>query len=138
LIFLVFAPIFIVFGFVADYLWNLIVLVVTRRFIGVVASPQYAKRNVFMYCLFATLAGLATDLVYYFGISVPIINYLELPLWETRVIAGVSLLVPIILISLANFAMSRRYFGLTRRQAWTIGISMGVLTTPYMLIAWWP
>jgi len=126
----------IVIGVMLDYLWNWLVLTVAlwspwrpadSAAAGMLRSVTMGRRM--LYALFITLIGIPINAVYA-GLAW---NWS----WEPRIdvtFQVLLMLMPIGLLWLANYLLSRYFLKLDKRQASTVAVIMAVLTAPWLML----
>ena len=136
LIFLVFGIPLV--GIIADYFWNYLVLHFSLRWQEISAT----RTRKFTYCLIATVAGLIVDWLYYeINWGNLVLGSLRIPAifqhpGTYRVAEFATILVPVGVLLLINFVLSRGFFhGLSVRQALVVDILMGIFTAPWIITA---
>jgi len=122
------------FGSVFDYLWNLIVFSIALLFLPAENNSKPSKGKRLLYCFFITLLGIIIDWAYLeltwdtdfgkTGIWIPAM---------TQALQLVWLLLPMVMLWLANFALSYAYLKLEKKQAVIIGVVMAIFTAPWLL-----
>lgn len=129
---------FIGIGF--DYLWNYLVI---SKSLNKITENTVSSRRMHLYCIIATGLGLTIDWVYYQWLS----SYLNLEqywanpiLWRKENAGPISLLLtivlPILAIALANFGLCIPVFHLNIKKAALVGVAMGGLTAPWLIVGW--
>lgn len=123
-------------GLILDYLWNWLVLTVAlwrpRGSAGPTAEitiPRVIIGRRMLYAVFITLIGIPIN-VLYAGIAW---NWS----WEPRINIALQVLLmimPIGLLWLGNYLLSRYFLKLDNRQAVTVAAIMAVLTAPWLLL----
>jgi hypothetical protein len=123
-------------GLLFDYLWNWLVLTVALWRPRNAADSTVEERapvgtmgRRMLYAVFITLIGIPINLVYA-GIAW---NWS----WEPRINVILQVLLmamPIGLLWLANYLLSRYYLKLDNRQASTVAVIMAVLTAPWLML----
>lgn len=123
-------------GLIFDYLWNWLVLTVAlwrpRQQADPTAEitvPVVTIGRRMLYALFITLIGIPINAVYA-GLAW---NWS----WEPRIditFQVLLLLMPIGLLWLANYLLSRYYLKLDKRQATTVAAIMAILTAPWLML----
>mgnify|MGYP001082709679 CR=1 FL=1 len=123
-------------GLILDYLWNWLVLTVAlwrpwrpadSAAAGMLRSVTMGRRM--LYALFITLIGIPINAVYA-GIAW---NWS----WEPRINVTLQVLLmimPLGLLWLANYLLSRYFLKLDNRQAVTVAVIMAVLTAPWLML----
>jgi hypothetical protein len=126
------------FGSVLDYFLNYVVLSQTlKRFlkINTFDEKDFIKDKRKTYGVFATILGLVIDWVYIELVwDVDIVGR---GAWRAQMSMPLQLLiiiVPIVMLFAVNFALSRAYLKLNKRQSAIVGISMAVFTAPWLLV----
>ena len=126
----------VVLGLILDYAWNWLVLSVAlwnparsadSASEGTVQSVTMGRR--LLYAVYITLIGIPINVVYA-GIAW---NWS----WEPRVNVVLQVLLmalPIGLLWLANYLLSRYFLGLTNRQAATVAAMMAFFTAPWLVL----
>jgi len=125
-------------GLALDYFWNYLILFLSLRWLHFSVST----RGKFIYCLIITALGLLIDWLYY-----------ELT-WGYLVLGGLrvapifprpglqpvleftTILIPIAVLGAVNFATARLFLRMSPRQAIVLGIIMGVLTAPWLIVGY--
>lgn len=126
-----------VLGIVLNYFWNYLILYLALRWqkIGVI------RKRRFVYTAIITAAGLLIDALYYdFTWGTLVIGSLRVPPIFERpgVNPGLELstiLIPMALIGVVNYFVSRFHLHLDSRQALVVGLAMAVLTAPWVMVA---
>ncbi len=123
------------FGSIFDYLWNLLVLSVTLKFLLSGSKIVIGKGRRLVYCLFITMLGVVIDWAYFeltwdtqFG---------KTGLWlpaMSQVLQLAWILLPLAMLFLVNAALSYSFLRLERRQAVITGVSMAIFTAPWLLV----
>jgi hypothetical protein len=126
----------LILGLILDYLWNWLVLTVAlwHPFSSADSSAEETAPSVtigrrMLYALFITLIGLPINAVYA-GVAWgwswdPVVNMpLQVPL----------MLMPIGLLWLANYLLSRYFLKLDNRQAVTVAVMMAFFTAPWLML----
>jgi len=123
-------------GLIFDYLWNWLVLTVAlwhprspadSTAERAVQSVTIGRRM--LYAVFITLIGIPINAVYA-GVAW---NWS----WEPRInitLQVLLLIMPIGLLWLANYLLSKYYLKLDNRQAATVAAIMAVLTAPWLML----
>ena len=126
-------------GIIFDYLWNLLVLWIAlprlqQKTVATTDAASVSGRRKAAYCLFITILGFLIDWAYFemtwdmgFGKSQFWYPAMGQPLQILLIV------VPIILLWLANFALSYAYLRLERRKSFILGGIMAVFTAPWVL-----
>lgn len=123
-------------GSLIDYGWNFLVLHLTLKRL----SLAVRRVNKLVYSAIATAIGLGIDWLYYsivwkngWGEWWPceplFTSHDPHPLLELA-----TILVPMLLIALANYLIARLYLKLEMRQAAILGGVMGVFTAPWIIV----
>ena len=137
-IFLIWMLLGIPFGSVLDYFWNYVVLSQTlKRFlkINTFNEKDFIKDKRVTYTVFATILGVVIDWAYIE--LVWDVDILGKGAWWAEMSMPFQLLliiVPIAMLFAVNFALAWAYLKLDRRQSVITGITMGVLTAPWLLV----
>lgn len=123
-------------GLIFDYLWNWLVLTVAlwhprspadSTAERAVQSVTIGRRM--LYAVFITLIGIPINAVYA-GLAW---NWS----WEPRInitFQVLLMIMPIVLLWLANYLLSRYFLKLDKRQAATVAAIMAVLTAPWLML----
>jgi len=126
----------IAIGVILDYLWNWLVLTVAlwRPFSSADATaektiPVVTIGRRMLYALFVTLIGIPINITYYFTVW----NWDETPRLDIP-LQVLVMVVPIGLLWLVNYLLSRYYLKLDNRQASTVAVIMAVLTAPWLML----
>jgi hypothetical protein len=122
------------FGFIFDYLWNLLVFSVALPFLPVKNKIELSKSRRFLYILFITVLGIIIDWAY-FELTWDT-NFGKTGLWipaMTQAWQFVWILLPIAMLWLVNFALSYAYLKLERKPAVILGGVMAVFTAPWLV-----
>ncbi len=135
LLFLIAGPLAAV-GVLLDFAWNYLVFFGTVRLTGIGLPPK--RKN--WYAVSATAIGLGVDILYY-GLTwgphyvgnsrVPTLFVRPYP---NPLLQLATILIPMAAIAVANFGISRFYFSFSPRQALTLGMTMGILTAPWLIV----
>lgn len=130
-------PIFLgipVVGVVLDYLWNYMVLVLGLRWLHISVSTK--RKHI--YCAIVTGSGLLIDWLYV--ITWDVLNPgnprgpLGFTRWETETFWGfLTILVPMAVLVVVNYAVSRLYLRVNSKQAIVLGAIMGLFTAPWLI-----
>lgn len=123
-------------GLILDFLWNWLVLTVALwspwRTADISAERTSTRVTIgrrMLYALFITLIGIPINVVYA-GIAW---NWS----WEPRINVVLQVLLmalPLGLLWLANYLLSRYFLKLDKRQAATVAAIMAVLTAPWLVL----
>ena len=126
-------------GIIFDYLWNFLVLWIAlprlqrKAITNANAAPASGRRKA-VYCLIITILGFLIDWAYFemtwdmgFGKSQFWYPAMGQPLQIVLIV------VPIVLLWLANFALSYSYLRLERRKSIILGGIMALFTAPWVL-----
>lgn len=129
-------------GTIIDYFWNYAMVTLAlwwlrrrARITGNEPPAPASRKRRFLYCLFITLIGLGADILYLYFAR----NYLDFygrgdwP-FDKQLYGVLLLLVPLAIIWLGNFLISKRMFRLNRRQAVFLGGLVAVTTTPWLFL----
>ena len=133
-------------GIIFDYLWNLLVLSLALPRIAKstsnVSSEETASQNQQVtkgkrakYCVLITLLGIVIDWAY-FELTWDMSMTAKTALWAPAMGQNLQftlLLVPMVMLWLANFALSYSYLKLERKQAVSLGVIMAFFTAPWLL-----
>ena len=122
-------------GSAFDYIWNLIVFSIALLFISGNNRIKISISKRLLYCLFITFLGIIIDLGY-LALTWDMSSIAYSFSWSTEMpqaLQFVWLLLPIVLLFLANFALSYVYLKLSKQQAIKMGIIMGIFTAPWLL-----
>jgi len=128
----------IVVGIIIDYFWNYFIFHLSLRRLDLII-PLGRK---IIYCLIITALGLFIDWLYYGitwgSLSVgPIRNTPVFPRAGSEPVLEIStILIPLILIALVNYIVSRLFLKVTNREGLVISIMMGVFTAPWLIIVY--
>lgn len=123
-------------GLVIDYFWNYLVFSFSLRRLrfNVTTSRKH------VYCAVATVLGLFIDWLYYelaWGFLV-VGNLRVPPVFEragTRPILELStIIIPIFMLAIVNYCLSRLLLRVTSRQAVILGAVMGFFTAPWLIV----
>ena len=112
--------VFFLFQIIGNYLWNFIVLVTILIFLNkakIIGFKSILKKNILI-----TIVGAILDLA-------------ALGLLSLSRNLGIHILVILALVSLLalfNYFMGWKYFGLSKKQAYKLGLAMGIFTTPWI------
>lgn len=123
-------------GSLIDYGWNFLVLHLALKRL----SLAFKASKKLIYTLLITIIGFVIDWVYYSIFWKE--NWGEWwpcePLFPARdpnpYLVLISILVPMLLIALSNYVLTRLYLKLEMRQAVIVGAAMGVFTAPWIII----
>jgi hypothetical protein len=125
-------------GLVLDYFWNYLIfsLSLWRLHFGVSTPKKY------IYCLIITGLGLFIDWLYYeltWGYLV--LGSLKVaPIFATPgmhpVLEFATILIPMAILGVVNFAISHRYLHMSSRPAIILGIIMGIFTAPWLIVVY--
>ena len=129
-IFIIVALLGIPIGSIFDYLWNLIVLSIALSILNI----HIAISRKLLYSLIITILGLIIDWAY-FELTWDT-QFAKSAFWSPampQALQFVWLILPIVMLSLVNFALSYAYLRLDKRQAIILGIVMGIFTAPWLL-----
>jgi hypothetical protein len=126
-----------VLGLVFNYFWNYLILYLALRW----QKISITRKRRFAYTAIITAVGLLIDALYYeltwgfLGIG----NLRVPPLFERPGInPGLELstiLIPMALIGVVNYFVSRLHLHLGKKQALVVGLAMGVFTAPWVMVA---
>ena len=123
----------LVIGAIVDFFWNLLVLTAGLWYLRPPATstmentvPSFTMERKMNYCFFITLLGIPIEFAYLMlvGMLEPIHIILQILL----------MVVPIGLLWLANYLLSKSYLKLDRRQATIIASIMAFFTAPWLLL----
>jgi hypothetical protein len=122
-------------GVAADYFWNYLILFLGLRWLKFGVS----HRRKFGYCAIVTALGLLIDWLYYeltWGYLV--LGGLRVaPLFEHAglqpALEFTTILIPMVVIAAVNFGTGRLLLRMGLKQAAILGITMGVLTAPWLI-----
>ena len=129
-VFIIVALLGIPIGSIFDYLWNLIVLYIALSILNI----HIAISRKLLYSLIITILGLIIDWAY-FELTWDT-QFAKSAFWSPampQALQFVWLILPIVMLSLVNFALSYAYLRLDKRQAIILGIVMGIFTAPWLL-----
>jgi len=127
----------VLLGIVADYSWDYLILSSALRWQGI----SIIRRTRLIYIAMMGAVGLLIDWLYYEltwgflvagSLGVPAI--FERP----RLNPGLELstiLIPMVLIGVANYLASRFHLHLDSKRASVVGLAMAVLTAPWLIVA---
>lgn len=126
-----------VLGVVFNYFWNYLILYLALRW----QKISIIRKRRFVYTAIITAVGLLIDALYYeltWGFLV--IGSLRVPpLFERPGLnPGLELstiLIPMALIGVVNYFVSRLHLHLGKKQASVAGLAMGVFTAPWIMVA---
>ena len=125
-----------ILGTLLDYAWNFLVLHLTLKQLSLAVK----RASKFIYTAIATAVGLGIDWVYYticwktgWGEWWPC-EPLFSPIDPHPILELATILVPMLLIALANYLLARLYLKLETRQAAIVGAAMGVFTAPWVVV----
>lgn len=133
-------PIFVgvvFFGIVADYAWDYLILSSALRW----QKISIIKRTRFIYIAIMGTAGLLIDWLYYeltWGFLVNSNVAVQAMSKGSGLNPGLELstiLVPIVLIGVANYLASRFHLHLDSKRALVVGLAMAVFTAPWLIVA---
>ena len=125
-------------GIVIDYFWNYLIFHLSLRRLDLI-FPLGKKIT---YCLIITAFGLFIDWLYYElawgGLSVDPVN---IPPAFPRagsepVLEILTILIPMILIALVNYIVSRLFLKVNNHEGLVIGVMMGIFTAPWLIIVY--
>jgi len=126
-----------VLGLVFNYFWNYLILYLALRW----QKISITRKRRFVYTAIITAVGLLIDALYYeltWGLLV-IGNLRVPPLFERPGLnPGLELstiLIPMALIGVVNYFVSRLYLHLDKKHALVVGLAMGVFTAPWVMVA---
>jgi hypothetical protein len=126
----------VIFGFLIDYIWNRIVLWLTLRYLIKPPVHALAMERVGSYAFFITVVGMLID----WGYHVLIWDLQDIGGGVTRWVPEFSLggqlalILPVmLLLLLANLALSIKYLELERRPALITSGVMAVFTAPWLV-----
>ena len=126
-----------VLGLVFNYFWNYLILYLALRW----QKISIARKRRFVYTAIITAVGLLIDVLYYgFTWGTLVIGSLRIPALFERpgLNPGLELstiLIPMALIGVVNYFASRLYLHLDKKHALVVGLAMGVLTAPWVMVA---
>ena len=126
-----------VLGLVFNYFWNYLILYLALRW----QKISITRKRRFAYTAIITAVGLLIDALYYeltWGFLV--IGSLRVPPLFARpgINPGLELgtiLIPMALIGVVNYFVSRLHLHLDKKQALVVGLAMGVFTAPWVMVA---
>lgn len=126
-------------GIVFDYFWNLLVLSVSLPLVRKdrVSNPDKVKISTgknFIYCLFITVIGFIIDWAYFeltWNVSLGKTQFWVPAMGQSLQL--VLLLLPMIMLWMANFALFYAFLKLNRKQSLTLGAIMAFFTAPWLL-----
>jgi hypothetical protein len=122
-------------GLAFDYFWNYLILFLGLRWLKFSVS----HRLKFLYCAIITALGLLIDRLYYE------LTWGRLVMGSLRVApvferAGLqpalefaTILIPMVVIAAVNFGTARLLLRMGLKQAAILGVTMGVLTAPWLI-----
>jgi hypothetical protein len=122
-------------GLALDYFWNYLILFLGLRWLKFSVS----HRRKFVYCAIVTALGLLIDWLYYeltWGHLV--VGSLRVaPIFERAGLQPApefaTILIPMVIIAAVNFGTARLLLRMSLRQAAILGVTMGVLTAPWLI-----
>ncbi len=126
-------------GIIFDYFWNLLVLSVGLPLIlksRTLSSQEMAisRGRKYLYCLFITVIGFFIDWAYFeltWDVSLG-----KTQLWVPAMgqpLQLVLLLLPMVLLLMADFALLYAFLKLNRKQSLALGAIMAFFTAPWLL-----
>ena len=124
-------------GVVFNYFWNYLILYLALRW----QKISITRKRRFVYTAIITAVGLLIDGLYYeFTWGTLIIGRLRVPAIIERpgLNPGLELstiLIPMALIGVVNYFVSRLYLHLDKKHALVVGLAMGVFTAPWVMVA---
>jgi hypothetical protein len=133
-------PIFIgvvLLGIVADYAWDYLILSSALRW----QKISIVRKTRFIYIAMMGTAGLLIDWLYYeltWGFLVNRNAGVQAMSQGTGLNPGLELstiLIPMVLIGVANYLASRFHLHLDSKRALVVGIAMAVFTAPLLIVA---
>jgi len=124
-------------GVAGNYFWNYLILYLALRW----QKISTTRKRRFAYTGIITAFGLLIDALYYeFTWGTPVKHSLPVPgIFETPGLnPGLELstiLIPMALIGIVNYFVSRFYLHLDKKPALIVGLAMGVFTAPWVMVA---
>ena len=134
LVFMFFGLAFV--GVIFGYFWNFLVCSLTLHWMHI----DIPKNKRFIYCIFITILGLLIDWLYYeltwgtLDIGNLSMSAVFVPAGSRPLLELSTILIPVVIISLINFGISKRYFHLKAKQALLLGTAMGIFTAPWLIV----
>jgi hypothetical protein len=122
------------FGSIFDYFWNLLVLSIALPRLPGEKKVKIGKGKRLLYCFFITLLGIVIDLAY-FELTWDT-HFAKSAVWipaMSQALQFVSLLLPMVMIGLVNYALAYAFLKLERKQAIILGAIIGFFTAPWLL-----
>lgn len=121
------------FAVVGDFLWNWVSLRVATWVVPD-TDRDYEKKGV-LYALIITVAGILIDWPYLvLSWNVDLSKTMEWRPHHDFWLQAILILFPMVLLAGANFVLGVLYLRLGRREAAWLGLVMGVLTAPWVLL----
>ena len=133
-------PIFVgavLLGIVIDYAWDYLILSSALRW----QKISIVRRTRFIYIAMMGTAGLLIDWLYYeltwgfvvaANVGVPAIS--KRPALNPGLELS-TILIPLVLIGVANYLASRFHLHLDSKRALVVGLAMAVFTAPWLIVA---
>jgi hypothetical protein len=125
-------------GVVIDYFWNYLIFHLSLRRLDLIFS--LGKK--ITYCLIITALGLFIDWLYYelaWGTFIvgPVRIAAAFPRASSHpVLEILTILIPMILIALVNYIVSRLFLKVNNHEGLVISIMMGIFTAPWLIIVY--
>ena len=125
-------------GLAFDYFWNFLILFLSLRWLHFSVNT----RKKYIYCLIITALGLLIDWLYYeltWGYlvlgSLRVAPIFSMP-GTHPVLEFATILIPMVILGVVNFAISHRYLHMNLRPATILGIIMGIFTAPWLIVVY--
>ena len=124
-------------GIVADYAWDYLILFSALRW----QKISIVRRTRFIYIAMMGTAGLLIDWLYYeltWGFLVNRdagVQAMSQGLGLNQGLELSTILIPMVLIGVANYLASRFHLHLDSKRALVVGLAMAVLTAPWLIVA---
>jgi hypothetical protein len=126
----------IVIGIIIDYLWNWLVLTValwrplrSTDPTAEITIPRVTIGRRMLYCIPVTVIGIPINAAYYFIVW----NWDDTPRFDIP-LQVLLITVPIGLLWLMNYLLSKYYLKLDNRQAVTVAVIMAFFTAPWLML----
>jgi len=120
----------LVVAVVINYKWNLLILIGVLSLLG--RRPCFSTQKLRSHTNLATLGGGLVDLAHLYLLFVILPPF---PINQQRLLtAGLSMLLPVGGIFLWNWLLSQTSLELPRRDATIVGLLMGFLTAPWLIL----
>lgn len=122
---------------VFNYSWNYLILYLALRRQKIIIT----RKRRFIYTVIITAIGLLIDGLYYeLTWGTIIIGSLEVPAIIQRPglnpgLELITILIPMALIGVVNYLVSRFYLHLDKKHALVVGSAMGIFTAPWVMVA---